>query len=516
MSLTAALVTIAVAAVVLAGAVALFVSRRSAQASQAQQLREARNTADGDNPEDLAAALEALEGVLSRSPGLSEAHALAATFELERWLTHRVPGSDARARDHLQRAEQLDAKSADRFAATASLLLLEGKAAAADEYVEQLRARGASAAPLWLAQAKAQAALGNLPIARRAFSEAAEKGWTSPRYAAAYGEALLEQALLPQAIEVLEKTARAHPSHRRSALLLTLARLYRKDPPRKVRDTLEPLLANETDLTPGLKAVGLSARGEALLAAGNPGEALEAAEAALAADGESSFAALVKVKALAALRDPRAAQTLTELLERRPFMPLSYFEGASALVGAGEAARAVDVLAGYERRFGDIQVATTEGKLVGALERDDRYWVARGDVLLAAGRHPEALAAFDKAVAARSVNLSRAHFGRARVLLAQNKTSDAEAELALITPGDGSGAVAEAYQALGDVLFAKGELSAACQQYALALARMRDLRVPVESSLALLDSVHKRLVSSGQREMAQVWLKEARPIATGR
>ena len=65
-------------------------------------------------------------------------------------------------------------------------------------------------------------------------------------------------------------------------------------------------------------------------------------------------------------------------MAKRRTAPLLYLDGARALQQAGDGAGALALLDAYEAVFRDVQVPAAEGKTVGALERDDRYWLARG------------------------------------------------------------------------------------------------------------------------------------------
>src|SRR6185295_18281680 len=109
------------------------------------------------------------------------------------------------------------------------------------------------------------------------------------------------------------------------------------------------------------------------------------------------------------------------------------------------------------------------GKTQAYLDRDDRYWLARGDVLRAAGRLDEALAAYDKAVAAKNVNLVKATYAKGAVFIAKKEFDKAAEQLVNITPPDGTGALPEAYLAMGEIQFSKKDWAAGCQSYAYAL-----------------------------------------------
>ena len=78
-----------------------------------------------------------------------------------------------------------------------------------------------------------------------------------------------------------------------------------------------------------------------------------------------------------------------------------------------------------------------------------------------------------------------------------------------ITPTDGTGQLAEAYIAMGEVQFAKTDYAPGCQNFAFALTRMKTLQAPREQLNAIVDDVHKKLVAAKQKEIAKAWKEEA-------
>ena len=137
-------------------------------------------------------------------------------------------------------------------------------------------------------------------------------------------------------------------------------------------------------------------------------------------------------------------------------------------------------MAAYEATFQNIKAQTSDGKQIAALDRDDRYWLTKGDLLKAGGKTDEALVAYDRAIKAESVNLVKAHYAKASVFLARKEYDRAKEELKPITPPDGSGGLGEAYVAMGDLLFAKKAFAEGCQHFAFALARFRAQQTPRE------------------------------------
>jgi hypothetical protein len=78
-----------------------------------------------------------------------------------------------------------------------------------------------------------------------------------------------------------------------------------------------------------------------------------------------------------------------------------------------------------------------------------------------------------------------------------------------VAPDNGKGTLPEAYQAMGDLLFAKGEYAAGCQHYFFGLSRARHQGASREELKAQASDVEKRLAAAGQPTMARAWKSEA-------
>ena len=170
------------------------------------------------------------------------------------------------------------------------------------------------------------------------------------------------------------------------------------------------------------------------------------------------------------------------------------------------------LLSKYETFFKNVKNLTIDGKDEIYLDRDDRYWLARGELLRTGGKQDEAMAAFDKAIAAKSLNLSRAYYSKAALLLEKKEYDKAGELLVDITPPDGSGRLPEAYLAMGEILFQKKEWGPGCQNYAFALTRMKASQEPREKLNDVLTDVEKRLKAANQKDIAKIWVSEAKPL----
>jgi tetratricopeptide (TPR) repeat protein len=510
-SLASALVQVALVAVLLGSAVVFVVHRGRVRQETDAHLKAAQGLAQRGNPADLAQALKELDALFALDPNVYGAHALAADLQAELWLEHHQPGAEALAREHLARAEALESKDVERYGARvvrAWVLLAEGKAAEAEQALKTLRDRGASNPKLWLAQARTLQALGNLQGARQAFSRAMEGAWKDPRFATAYGEALLEEGLFAQSREALGRALAANPAHLEARLTSALALLHQEKPD-EAEPLLKEVLAREAELTPTLKARAGAVQAELALARGQPGEAMKASDAALAVLPDELYALLSRARALAANKDPGARAAFEAAVAKHRTAPVLYLEGAKALQAAGDGAGALALLDAYESIFRGVQVPAGEGKTVSALDRDDRYWLARGGVLETAGQQDPALAAYDQAIAVKGPSLARAQYAKGLLLLSRKDYARAREVLAGLTPDSGGGPLPEAYSAMGATLFAQGDFATGCQHHYVALNRDRARGLPVEQLQARAADIAKQLTDAGQANMAKAWKTEA-------
>jgi tetratricopeptide (TPR) repeat protein len=511
-SLPSALLQVGVVAVLLAGAVAYVVHRGSVRQQVDTRMKAARTLVQRDNPADLSKALAELEALFQLDGDARDAQALAAEVNTRLWLEHRQPEAEARAREHLARAEALDSRSGERYGARAMVLVAEGKATEAEKYLEELKTQGAKSPKLALAEAQTLLARGRLSDARQAFARASETAWREPRYSVAHGEALLDEGMYAQAAEALKKAISANPDHLRARLSLALARLYQGGGRDEAAKTMSDMKAREAELTPALKARAGAVRAALALAEGRTDEARKDAEEALATSPDEHHALFIRARALALNKDPGARAAFQEAVAKRRTAPLLYLDGAPALQQAGDGEGALALLDGYEAVFRDVQVPAPEGKTVAALERDDRYWLARGRVLEALSRTDDAMTAYDRALAVKGVSMARAQYAKASLLMARKDYDAARPLLVEVAPENGMGSMPEAYEALGDLLFAKGEFATGCQNYFLGMSRSRLQGMPRETLKEKVSDVEKRLVDAGQSSIAKAWRTEAEAL----
>ncbi|MBU8894930.1 tetratricopeptide repeat protein [Corallococcus sp. M34] len=507
-SLGSALAQIGVVAALLAGGVTYGVHRGQVRQETETHLRMARAAAQRDNPADLAVAMQQLDALFALNADMRDAQALAADVQAELWLEHRQPGADARAREHLERAEALGARSGERYGARAQLLLAEGKTAEAERLLEELRTQGANSPRLTLAQARVLQLKGDLAGARQAYARAADASWKDPRFATAYGEALLDEGQYTQAVEAFSRATTANPDHLLSRVTAALARLYAGQPRESAEPTLADVRGRGRELTPTLQARAEALQAELALAKGAMEEALGAADQAIRARADERFALFTRARVLAARKSPEARAAFEAAVAARRTAPLPYVEGARALQSAGDGAGALALLDAYATTFKDVKVTLADGKPVAALSRDDRYWLARGGVLEAAGKQDDALAAYEQALAVRGVGMARAQYAKGALLLARKDYAGARPLLAAVAPETGAGTLPAAYAAMGDLLFAQGDFAAGCQHHYFGLVRARAQGTPRAQLASRIEAVRQRLEAAGQANMAKAWVTQ--------
>ncbi|MBX7101167.1 MAG: cellulose synthase [Myxococcaceae bacterium] len=511
-SFGSAMAQIAVVAVILAGAVYFLYSRGSTKKAVTEKVKEARVAALRNNPVDLKKGLSLADEALALDGSAADALAFEAATQTELWLVHHEPGADAKAKDLLARAVKADSKGEDRYG-TEAMHLLATNPKAADDFIEDLKKRGASSsARLALAQGLATKAQGNLKLSRQYFSSAMEKAWKDPGFAAALGEAYLDEGAFNPANDGFNKGLAQNPDHLRSRLDQAMLRALKREKTKEAADAVTEIMGRDGELTPFLRGRALAVKAELANAEGRYDDAISVAGLSAQANADEPFAAFVKARALGFKNDAAAADAFKAVVKASPTVPLFYFEGASILQKAGKLDDALGVLDAYEAQFKNVRYQSSEGKDESYLDRDDRYWLGRGEVLAAANKGDDAIAAFDKAIAAKSVNQIRAHYAKAAVLLGRKDYDKAAEILVDITPTDGTGQLAEAYRAMGDVQFAKKEYPAGCQQFAYALTRMKAQQAPRDQMNALLTDVEKRLKDAGQKNIAKAWMDEAKPL----
>jgi tetratricopeptide (TPR) repeat protein len=510
-SFGSALVQVAVVALLLVGAVFFFYQRNVTKKNVAEKYKEARAIALRDNPADLAKALGLYEESLKFDSSNPEVLASVSAVQTEQWLVHRIAGAEAKAKESLAKASGAD-RSEDLYGTRALQQIADGKAKEAFDGIEALRKRGAGSPKMAFAQASALKALGQLKLAKPMFQSVVDKAWKDPQYSSAYGESLLDEGQWLQALDAFNKATSANPEHLRARLGSALGKVFRRDRVKDADDLVKELEPQADSLSPFLKGRLFTVKAELANLEGRYDDAKALAEQAVAANGEDPWGLFAKGRALAGKKDVAAAQAFQAAIAKAPTSPIFYWDGAAALQQAGELAPALTLLDQYEAKFKDVRYPGADGKDEAHLERDDRYWIARGEVLQASGKLDDSLAAYDKAIAAKNVNIIKARYARASALIAKKDIDNALKELADITPPDGTGVIPEAYLAVGNILFDKKSFPEACQNFAFALTKFKGNQVSREKLNEIVSDVEKRLIKEGQKNIAKAWAEEAKPL----
>ena len=510
-SFGSAMVQIVVVAALLAVTVYLVYRRGSNKRDIADLMTQARATALKGNLSDMKKALTIADEALAKDPAAGDPNAFEAAMYTDLWLIHHEPGADAKAKDFLEKAKKAEAQTEERYGAQAMHLVAAGKNKEAEDFVEALRKKGGSGARIFYAQALALRNQGNLKLAGVGFKSAVDKAWKDLNYASGYGEELLEEGT-PGALDAFNRATTQNSEHFRARLGLALARVQRKDRVGDAENIIKELMARESEMSPPQKARAMAIGALILNIQQQYDAAIAAADQASKLNPDDAWALHAKANALALKKDPGAAAAYDAVVAKNPAAPTFYFEGAANLQKAGQPDAAMALLSKYETFFKNVKNLTIDGKDEIYLDRDDRYWIARGELLRTAGKADDAMAAFDKAIAAKSINLSRAYYSKAALLIEKKEFDRAGELLVDITPPDGSGRIAEAYMAMGEILFFKKEFGPGCQNYAYALTRMKAAQEPREKLNDLVTDVEKRLKAANQKDIAKVWVTEAKPL----
>ncbi|MGV3625395.1 MAG: cellulose synthase [Archangium sp.] len=510
-SFGSALVQIVIVGAVLAAVVFFIYKRGSNKKDIAELVTQARLTAVKGNLADVKKAISTTDEALAKDANAGDPNALNAALYADLALIHREAGADAKAKEFLEKAKSVDSKGEDRYGTEALLMVAGGNAKGAEEFVEELRKKGGSGARIFYAQGLALKKQGNLKLAGVSLKAAMEKAWKDMNYASAWGEELIEEGT-PGAIDVFTKATGQNPEHFRARLGLALARVQKKDRVGDAENIVKEVMAREAELSAPQKARAAAIGALILNIQEQYDTAITAADSALKLNPDDQWALHAKAMALAAKKDPSAPAAFEATIARAPTSPVFYFEGAAALQKAGLGDAAMGLLTKYEGVFKAVKNPTADGKEEIYLDRDDRYWLARGDLLKTAGKLDEAMVSYDKAIEAKSINLSRAYYAKAALLIEKKEFDKAAELLQDITPPDGTGQLSEAYIAMGDILFEKKDWGAGAQNYAFALTRMKAKQEPREKLNDLVTDIEKKLKAANQKEIAKMWVEEAKPL----
>ena len=492
-SLSRAVRQVAIVALILAGAVGFYFMRVQGERRARDASKLAKDELLRDNPKNYALAEKHCMDALAARNNFPYALAFLAQINAERVVDHGIATAAADAHKWIDLCEQRRVPYQEAYSAKALMMISEGKAAEAEKEMVSVLQR-ATGAQLWNALAKAQRAQGKVEEARNGFKKANDMEWRNPRLAADYADSFYDSGDTLNAFNYYGKALEANSDHLRGLIGRSRAEIARGSQIKQASDTLTDVLGRpDAELSPKLKALALTARGELRQFEKNDSEALKDADAALAAMPTLSWAHHLKGLVLARAKKPAAYDELKQAIDNDHSVSVFYFAGANALSDAGMGDKAIALLDAYTK----------------TLPADDTYFMVYGDVLRKLNKLEDAMKQYDKAIGANPLN-ANAHFAKGRLLLQKKDFDNAKKELdKAVASNEFFG---EAYEAIGQLFLEKKEYRDAAENFFQALRVYSQLQMPRERLTSYLDDVAARLKKAGQKDIAEAWIKEGKTI----
>jgi tetratricopeptide (TPR) repeat protein len=492
-SLSRAVKQVAVVAILLAGAVGFYFTRVTGERHARDASKLGKDELLKDNPKNYTAAEGHFKDALAARSNYPYALAFLAELNALRAVDHGIPGSAEEARKWIELCERKNVPYQEAFAAKALDLISQGKYAEAEKAMVSVLQR-ATGAQLWNALARAQRDQGKLETARANYKKANDMEWRNPRLAADYADSFYDAGDTLNAFNYYGKALEANSDHIRSLIGRSRSEIARGSQIKEATDTLTDILGrSDAELSPHLKAMALTARGELRQFEKNDASAAKDADQAISVWSGCAWAHQLKGLILARAKKSAAYDEFKQAMESDRSIPVIYFSGATALGEAGMGDKAIALLDAY----------------VKTLPADDGYFMVYGDVLRKMNRLEDAAKQYDKAIEANPLNAS-AHFAKGRLLLQKKDFDNAKKELdKAVASNEFFG---EAYEALGELHMAKKEFREAAESYFQALRIYSQLQMPRERLTGYLDDVAGRFKKSGQRDIAEAWVKEGKAL----
>jgi tetratricopeptide (TPR) repeat protein len=241
------------------------------------------------------------------------------------------------------------------------------------------------------------------------------------RYGSYYGETLFTAGEFAAAQGAFARALEMSPTHARAMIGKARADLARGERVVDAAKALEELWPSNgepsAELSPVLKSHLLAARAEFYLANGKAPEAEKEARAAIEAgvpqDPQLALAHYDLGLALAAQKKADAPASFDAAIAAYKAVPRVYFQGSQALAAAGNVAAADALLKKYEDS---------------GLKDEEGYLLAKGDLLVATNRSPEALAAYEEAIKKSNQLNADAFYKKGRVVVASAATATGAAK----------------------------------------------------------------------------------------
>lgn len=451
--------------------------------------KEAASLIAKDNPADLKAAIEKLEGALAIRP--KHGFALSSLAEVHALLygEHLLGGDhEAKAREYLERAEKYAPNLPQTYSARALLMVYSGKSKEAEEFLRKnVLEKEAGDARIFGVLAQAQRAQGKLAEAKRSGRAASDSDWRNPRFSRIVADVYAEEGDAANALAFYGKALSSYSEHIASDLGKARLQLRRGQEMEASANAVEKAL--KADLTPALRAIALTAKAELLLSEQKVDEALAMTADAVKANAKFPWAYAAEAMAKVRKEDVEgAAAAYDKAIDADKYIASLYFDAAMLMAAVKNEEKAV----GYLDRY--------------ALKKDDKYFLTYGNVLRSLEKYDEAVARYDEAIKENELNAG-AYVAKAAILIHQEKYDEAEDALERATTANEF--FPEAYIEKGNLLFAKKQYEQGVQEYATALSQWKQARASQNHLVAVVQMVKQKLMDVRERAFANEWEKEA-------
>ena len=488
-----AFVQVLLATVLLGGGLYLYWNHVQTQEEVRSIAKKAKERALRDNYLDLVEARKLFDEALALDSNHEYVVAASGLLEARMALDHGLMDHKSKAESFIGQAEEMGSEKGETFGGRGLLLVLDGKYEEAEKRMNDLITKGGRAAPIFDALGQAQMRLGKLKEARTAFRNGAESEWKNPRYNAQVAWLYFIDEDLRNADSYVKKALDTNPEHLYSKVLRARVNIARAEGTREAKEMVEDVLGRpETELSPRIKALALVARAELLLFERKFKKAISAADESLGAF-ETPGAHLAKGLALAATKQASAMAELKKGLEMFPYQPRAYHQGARALLEAGRSDDALSLMNAWGEK----------------LEKDDRFYIAYGNLLLAKGDKEKAKAQYEKALEIDRGN-AEAYY-RLGAMMREAKDYDKAIDYF-------NKAVAarenypEVYEAMGWIYMDQGHYNDALPLFAQALTYYKGQHADRKQMLALIKDVAAALKKARKKSWVQPWLKESKDL----
>ncbi|RMG21685.1 MAG: tetratricopeptide repeat protein [Deltaproteobacteria bacterium] len=488
-----AFVQVLLATAILGGGLYLYWNHVQTQEEVRAIAKKAKERALRDNYQDLVEARKLFDQALELDSNHEYVVAASGLLEARLALDHGLPEHKSKAEAFISQAEGMDSEKAETFGGRGLLLVLDGKAEQAEKRMDELIKKGGRAAPIFDALGYAQMQLGKLKEARTAFRNAAESEWKNPRYNASVANLYFLDEDFRNADSYVKKALDTNPEHLYTKVLRARVNIARGEGTREAKEAIDDVLGRPPEeLSPRIKALALVARAELLSFERKFKQALAAAEESLGSF-ETPDAHIAKGLVLAAMKKPSATEEIKKGLELFPYQPRAYHQGARALLAAGRAEDALALMDAWGEK----------------LEKDDRFYIAFGNLLLSKGDKEKAKQNYEKALEIDKGN-AEAYY-RLGALMREAKDYDKAIDYF-------NKAVAvrehypEVYEAMGWIYMDQGHYNDALPLFAQALTYYKAQNADRKMMRKLIDDVADALKKSKKKSWVKPWRKEAKDL----